>query len=214
MIHTHFDTLEAWARAAAQRLAAILQDDIDRRGKTSLAVPGGRTAQGVLPLLADLNLDWTRIAVTLVDERWVPPIHDDSNEALARTLLGEGVTIEGLYTGAPSPEAGLAEATERIEALLPLGCVLLGMGEDGHIASLFPGESVHETTLQTAARPDHPRISMTPKTLLGAQGIVLAVGGAEKCAVIERARQAGPETELPIRHILNQEQTPVFVLTA
>ena len=214
MNRKHFDTLDDWARAAAREVAEALAADIAARGETVLAVPGGRTAQAVLPVLKTLDLDWTRITVTLADERWVAPDHPDSNERLARELLGGGVTLQGLVTDAPDPEAGLSEASTRIAALLPLGCVLLGMGEDGHIASLFPGHRAHDSVLQTAERVDHPRISMTPATLCSARRIVVAISGAEKCAVIERALQPGPAAELPVRHVLDQERSPVSVLTA
>ena len=209
----HFDTLDDWAHATATRIAEILNTDLAQHGKTSLAVPGGRTASAVLPVLAQMDLDWSRVTVTLADERWVDPAHPDSNERLARTLL-PGLSITGLKTDHATPEKGLAEATARIDALSPLGCVLLGMGEDGHIASLFPGLDVQDTTLQTTRRDDHPRISLTPGALMNTHEIVVAVSGAEKCAVIERALEPGPKVELPIRHVLHQDLTPVSVFTA
>lgn len=206
--------MDDWANAAATEIAETLNADIAEHGKTSLAVPGGRTASAVLPVLATMNIDWDRITVTLADERWVDASHADSNERLARELLGALVTITGLYTGDATPEQGLGEATQRIDALRPLGCVLLGMGEDGHIASLFPGAKIQDGTLHTAMRDDHPRISLTPTALKDARRIVVAVSGQDKCAVIARALAPGPVAELPVRHVLLQDQTPVSVFTA
>lgn len=212
----HYPNAHEWANAVARQIAAILSDDIATRGKTRLAVPGGRTASAVLPTLARLDLDWSHITITLTDERWVTPDHVNSNERLVRTLLApilDRAAFVGLKTTSVTPEDGLLEATARIEAFLPLGCVLLGMGEDGHIASLFPGLSIQSGTLQTTNRTDHPRISLTPSALLNARGIVLAIIGGKKCEVIESALQPGPPTELPVRNVLGQRHTPVYVLT-
>lgn len=213
MTRQHFSTLELWVEAVAARVADILRADLADNPMSCLAVPGGRTAATVLPALAERGLDWSRIPVTLVDERWVDPTHANSNERLARELLGESVAVIGLYTGDATPDVGMIKASARIENLLPLGCVLLGMGEDGHIASLFPGMIPKSAVLQTVARSDHPRISMTPKTLLSAREIVLAVAGAEKCAQIDRALQPGPADVLPVRYVLDQDQTPVSIFT-
>lgn len=214
MKRQHFKTLDDWANAAATKIAETLNANIAEHGKTSLAVPGGRTARAVLPVLAPLDIDWDRVTVTLADERWVDASHADSNERLARELLGAHITITGLYTGDATPEEGLGAATQRVDALRPLGCVLLGMGEDGHIASLFPGADAQVGTLQTAARNDHPRISLTPEALLNTRAIVLAVNGQDKCTIIERAMSPGPAAEFPVRHVLHQDQTPVSVFTA
>ncbi len=214
----HFKTLPLWADATAERIAAILKDDIERHGRSVLAVPGGRTARAVLPVLAQqVDLEWTKITVTLVDERWVDAVHPDSNERLARSALApvlDRATFIGLYTGHATPEDGLAAATKRIDALGPLGCVLLGMGEDGHIASVFPGDAPQNATLQTARREDHPRITMSPRTMLNAHGVVVALSGAQKCAVLKRALIPGPAVNIPLRHVLHQDRTPVFVFTA
>ena len=204
-----------WANAVAKQIAAILCSDIAARGKTCLAVPGGRTASAVIPALTRQDIDWNRCTVTLTDERWVLQDHKDSNERLARTLLApilDRATFIGLKTNSATPDDGLVEATARIEALSPLGCVLLGMGEDGHIASLFPGAAIQDGTLQTARRDDHPRISLTSRALLNARGIVLAINGVEKCAVLDRALHSRSAADLPVRHVLEQTQTPVYIL--
>jgi len=212
----NFDTFNDWVHATAALIATILTEDIAARGATTLAVSGGRTACAILPTLAKANVDWSRVTITLTDERWVDPTHTDSNQRLANELLApimNRATFVGLYTGAPTPEDGLIATSTRIETLLPLGCVLLGMGEDGHIASLFPGTAPRQETLQTAIHGASARISMSPRTLLNAHAIVVAANGPEKCTVLKRALHDGPTSDFPICHVLHQDQTPVYLLT-
>ena len=169
-----------------------------------LAFPGGSTARIVLSVLAAERLPWDRIRVTLTDERWVPPVHPDSNERLLRSLLkgpATEATVLGLYTGAATPEAALPE----LLAGRPLPeIILLGMGEDCHIASLFPGDKANRATENLAAvsRPDHARITLTPVGIAAAPVLILAFAGEAKQAAFNRASSEGPAEELPVRHAL------------
>ncbi|MBF0249314.1 MAG: 6-phosphogluconolactonase [Alphaproteobacteria bacterium] len=210
----HFDTPLTWAQATADFVGKILCADISRRGHSVLAMCGGSTARKILPVLAQTDVEWDKLVCTLVDERWVPPIHEDSNERLIREHLPAQCRFTGLYTGDASPSRGLSMVEERIRPLIPFGCVLLGMGDDGHIASLFPGQTLQNRILQTAERPDHPRISMTLRTLLSASAVVLAVSGTEKCAVLEHAMNLGAAGELPVGRLLHQDIISVNVFSS
>lgn len=171
-----------------------------------------------MPVLARHALRWEKVTVTLTDERWVPPDHPDSNEGLLRRhLLGNGAYagIIPLKTVPPTVQEGLAEASARLAGITrPFDVVFLGMGEDGHIASLFSGDDIDETqVLQAVSRPDHPRISMTPSCLLHSRLIILPISGVRKKQVFNTAMEPGPLSALPVRHVLHQHKTPVLVIT-
>jgi 6-phosphogluconolactonase len=200
-----FSDLSAFAYATAEAVVTGLANVLAGQPKAVLAVPGGRTSQAVIPVLATLPLPWERVSITLTDERCVPPSHPDSNERLLRSLLkgpAAAATVLGLYTGAFTPEAALPELLARRP--WP-DIVLLGMGEDGHIASLFPGDPANRATERLAAvsRPDHARITLTPAALVIAPVLILAFAGKAKQAVFNRALIEGPAEDLPVRHALH-----------
>jgi 6-phosphogluconolactonase len=219
-----FATLEAAAGALAQDLASALRAAAVKRGRALLAVSGGRTPRHVFDSLRRLDVDWPRVTVTLTDERWVPADHPDSNEGLVRSFLLHGpaaaATFIPLYGGEVSPEAGQAACTARLAALAgPLDAVYLGIGGDGHFASLFPGDPALEVRDRvcvavpgTATR--QPRMTLTVSAILEARQVFLLFSGADKHAVYAAARKPGPYTQIPLRLILGQTRTPVVVFTA
>ncbi len=202
ILHRHPDRAR-FVRAVVDDVGAHLRAAHARSGEAMLAVPAGRTMGALLPVLAAQALPWDRIVVTLVDERWVPPSHPDSNETAVRMLFAgaTGVRVQGLFTAALTPErAALALA----EAFHAPDVVLLAMADDGHIGSLFPHDPANEATAPYAvvARPDHVRITMTPAAFAAARTIVLAVDGPAKAALLERALSDGRAADLPVRHAL------------
>jgi 6-phosphogluconolactonase len=222
-----FDTGADAAADIAARIAAILSDAITARGIASIAVSGGRSPRPVLDALSRAELDWSKVVVTLVDERWVAPDSDDSNERLVReTLLQDSAAqarFVGMKTDAADAYAGQA-AVETAFADLPwpLDIILLGMGDDGHTASLFPqgaelAEGLASTALTIAATPPvapHQRLSLTAHAILHSRHIFLQIGGAGKKAVYDRALAGGAVEELPIRLALLQNDVPVEVWIA
>ncbi len=213
-------SFEDAARAVAAEMALALRSAVAARGRASLAVSGGRTAAAVLPVLAREDVPWARIATTLTDERWVPPDHPESNENLARRYLTE-TALTGLSNAAPTPEAGHPETERRLARFpFPLDVVFLGMGEDGHIASIFPGRpEVWAGGLCVPSRapvPPHPRISLTLPALLAGRHAVLMVNGPVKRAVYEDAKATPPEERdpFPLRLLLHQKRMPVTVWLA
>lgn len=213
--------------ALAQDVACRLKEDLARQERAVLVVSGGRSPVPLFQTLARQALPWERVAVTLADERWVPPGHPDSNEALVRAHLLKGcaaaATFVPLWTGGASPEAGAPAACAALAELpRPFSQVLLGMGEDGHIASLFPGAAELAEGLSTeaaalAVRPlyaPHPRLSLSLHTLLEARGLVLMISGPAKRRVLEQALEDGPVEDLPVRAILRQTAVPVSVCWA
>lgn len=212
------------ANAVVERITTILNDAIAARGVASIALSGGRSPRPVLEALSQAPLEWDKVVVTLVDERWVAPDDVDSNERLVReTLLkgkAAGARFVPMKNGAGDPYAGQAECEKAFAALpWPLDIVLLGMGEDGHTASLFPdakelAEGLSTQALTIAVTPPaapHPRMSMTARAILSSRHVFLQIGGATKKAVYDRALAGGEVEELPIRLALCQHQVPVEV---
>ena len=220
-----YDDSAALARALAAHVAEALRARVARDGSASLAVSGGRTPTRFFETLSGAPLDWSRIAVTLVDERWVPETSDRSNAALVRRHLLKGPAAAArfvpLYTGAPTPEDGIANA--EVAALpAPFAAVVLGMGDDGHTASFFPGAQALSAAIDLAGAArliavraegaGEPRITFTLPPLVAADLLLLHIEGASKRVVLERAAAGGDVEELPIRAVLGNVPKPLDVL--
>jgi len=207
--------------AIVAAISTSLVREFKKREKVVLVVPGGRTAKLILPVLSQLDLPWNRITVLPADERWVPKDHDDSNEGLIAATMSsaikKGARLLGIKTDGADPFKELETIEAKLTAIeLPLAVVFLGMGEDGHVASIFPFDSRQESPkgmVCATLRPDHPRVSLTPRLLLNSTRIVLAVSGKAKYDVIAEALQPGDADALPVRFVLHQDQTTVDVFT-
>lgn len=212
-----FATRAALAENLAQDTANALAARLRTEAKAMLAVSGGSTPMMFFETLSRMRLDWSRIAVILVDERWVPEDHSRSNAALVRRrlLVNEAVAASfiPLYNGASTPEAG-RDAQEKLLAAqpLPLAAAILGMGEDGHTASFFPDGDhlsaalapVPGRLLETMAAPgaSEPRITLTLPVLLQAGFLALHIEGERKREVLAQAQQPGAVARMPVRAVL------------
>ena len=222
-----FDSREAASKAAAERIAAALTRRMDGNGAASLVVSGGTTPAATFAELARTPLDWSRVHVVLSDERWVPPDHEDSNEKLVRDTLLQGQAEEArllsVYAGDADIEERCEELNEKLRRVpFPFACALLGMGEDGHFASLFPdAEKLDEALIadwqqlwvpvNTAASP-HPRVSLTLAALSRSDEVLLLIFGDKKREVYEAAKE--PLSKLPIAALIRQKRAPVNVFWA
>jgi 6-phosphogluconolactonase len=203
--------------ALAERVHGLLQQAIDERGEALLVVSGGTTPVGFFGVLAALPLDWSRVTITLADERWVPPEHPDSNEGLLRRQLligaAAGARFLPLYNGAARPEDAEVGIGARLDALGRFDAVILGMGGDGHTASLFPGSSTLAAGLAAdgersclAVHPvgaSHPRLSLSLPRLIDTRVLLLHITGAAKRAVLEQAFAENHPLVLPIAAFLH-----------
>lgn len=211
------------ATALAGAVAEALRGGLAARGSASLAVSGGRSPIPFLRALAEMPLDWSKVYVTLVDERWVAPDSPDSNEGLVRQhLLREAAgraCLVPLKSAAPSLALGVVDALGRTAGLpQPFDAVVLGMGEDGHTASLFPGAAGLAEALDPAGGQrivaihpplaPHPRLTWTLAALLETRHLLLQAGGASKRAVLEAAAAADP-LAMPIAAFLRQRRVPL-----
>ena len=222
-----FEGHEALASATADVIEGALLEGVMTRGWASFAGAGGSTPAPVYRELSSRALPWAKIGVTLVDDRFVDPASPESNQRLfSETLLtGEArkAAFTPMWSDVETPDAA-AEAVEAdVEALMPFDAVLLGMGEDGHFASLFPGnpaltiglaEDADATVIGAPAgppAPPQPRITLTFSAILKSKLIVLLITGEAKRAVLERGRT---DPSLPIYALLNQSRTPTRILWA
>jgi 6-phosphogluconolactonase len=227
-VTTHsFTDCRIQATALAERIAERLRMGLAERGHAVLAVSGGSTPKQLFEQLSREQLDWSRVQVTLVDERWVPDTDERSNARLVQSLLlqhaAAAASFVPLYTGDASPEAGLATASARIGALpLPFDAVVLGMGDDGHTASFFPGGDhlAEALDLDGHARvlPMHapgasePRITLSLPTLLETRALYLLVAGEKKRDLLADARLGiGAARDYPVRAVLTQPRVSVAV---
>ena len=226
-VHEHrFPDSLALIHALSGEIKVDLDEAIAARATASLVVSGGRTPVRLFAQLAEETLDWAQVWVTLADERWVDVTSEASNERLVREKLLTGhasaAHFVGLKNPAATPEAGADWATRALTRVPhPYDVVLLGMGEDGHTASLFPGSLALARALDRALAPaciavnaltaPHARISLNLAALLDARRIILHIEGESKWQVYQRARAAGSEAELPVRAVLHQKEVPVDV---
>ena len=218
-----FSCREDCFRECVTDISALLLGSIEKYGQASIAVSGGRTPEHIFPILGNKQLPWGQVSITLADERWVDPLHPDSNEGLVRRLLMQGPATAarfiGLKTSADNPFDGQEQCGVALAGMgWPLDGIFLGMGEDGHIASLFPGEAdwldAPARIFPVAASGERQaRMSLTPKGLLDCRHIFLVITGSQKRATYDAAMQPGPVGEFPVRLVLHQDQVPVTVYT-
>lgn len=215
--------------ALAQDIATRLQAALDARGQALLVVSGGQSPIALFQALRVLPLAWHQVTITLADERCVPNNHADSNALLVRNhLLKDQAQAAHLVpmiaddTRLGSPVHLAAQATTRLRALGQADVLVLGMGTDGHTASLFPDAVNLPLAMDLMQSPaclaielthpppnaPHARITQNLSMLLSARQIILPISGDDKRAVLERAKM-GPRLTLPISKLLHQDRTPI-----
>ena len=218
-----FHDKQQLAEALAEAVAANLKAGIKAHGVASLAVSGGLTPARFFQVLSQRSdVPWEKVAITLVDERWVDESSDRSNARLVKAnLLQHRAAIANfvpLYQGGATPDpvrAGRAQAG----VPQPLDVAILGMGNDGHTASFFPGGDNLEEALTaegpvvaiTAPGAGEPRVTLTLKRLVAARALYLHIEGEEKVKTLEQAEAEGPVEDMPVRAILRQTQTPLTI---
>lgn len=225
-LYTHADAGGA-AQALAEAVAAALKDAITQRGKAVLAVSGGKSPIAFFEALSQIDLDWAKVGITLVDERIVPTTHADSNTGLVRKYLLQNQAAKAAWI--PMIEEGADEATLAdsdkavgfaLQHFEQPDVLVLGMGGDGHTASLFPQAPQLDKGLDagndvpllhtTPVTAPHERISMTLPAIENTAAVFLAIAGAEKKAVFDQAAGAADKA-LPVSFVLNSKKVVCHV---
>lgn len=207
------------ASAVAQFTATCLHHALLQKPAASMVLPGGTTPRLFLPEIAGLDLPWQRIQLTLSDERWVSTTANDSNERLLHECFLQHLPIapcfSSLKTDHAHPGAAIEVIDTRLAAMpLPFDLVILGMGEDGHIASLFPGMPLdaHDAHLcQVAAPPIAPslRISLGFRALIEAGQIAFVILGKNKRQRLNQLLSA-LDGRIPFVKLLQHRPVTVF----
>lgn len=222
----HFKENAALCAALAQQIERDLRTAIEEKGQASLAVSGGKTPLPLFEALNQIDLPWEKVNITLVDDRWVDEDHESSNEKLVKTHLlknkAQKAHFIGLKTLGDSPFDHEADVEAQLRAFpFPLDVIVLGMGDDGHTASLFPnaqnlakGLDLNSGKTVIAMTPlDAPfdRISLTLPVILSSKHVYVHLSGENKLKVLEKAVQGKDVNEMPIRAVLNAPHCDVEV---
>ncbi|GAC32557.1 6-phosphogluconolactonase [Paraglaciecola polaris] len=218
LTESNFQSTDELNIAFAERIVDILKTGITENGRASLVVSGGRTPKALFNALSKVALDWAKVDVSLADERWVETDDDASNEKMLRRELLQHNAAVANFVGLKTEHADAKDAVETCTANLarlrtPFDVLILGMGEDGHTASLFPcSEQIHQGLDQGARRTyiavqpttaPNQRMSLTLPALLNSKHIFLHLTGASKKQVLDEALKGGDEHAMPIRAVLN-----------
>jgi 6-phosphogluconolactonase len=221
-----FDGADALDVALSERLIDGLAAAIDARGEAILAVSGGRTPAGLFKCLSDAPLDFSKVMITLTDERCVPIDHPDSNAQMVQRLLLQGKAKQARFI--PLYDAALDLAAQRqtlnvqFNGLPTFDAVVLGMGLDGHTASLFPGatglsaamdlSSDRAVTMMQPLTAPHARMSLTAARLLKTRALILHVTGEEKLSLLNTVSGGVDVMQYPVGLFLTQNApaTEVF----
>ncbi|MBV1909278.1 MAG: 6-phosphogluconolactonase [Kangiellaceae bacterium] len=218
-------------RETANRCEARLMKALTDNEKASFIVPGGTTPAPLFDILSKKELDWKNVSIALSDERWVDSQHPQSNQALVeRNLFKEQASAAKFVAMKNSAETvfeGEPETNFQYSQLKsPFSLTLLGMGKDGHVASLFPKKNIIDSALDTnsinncvavdasgceVAGEFPQRMSLTFDAILNSELIIILIVGKTKIEVLEQITNDTLAVDYPVSVLLNQTQTPVEI---
>lgn len=221
-----YDDEAEWAAAIAGDIGFIVEQALDARGQALVAFPGGTTPLPVFAALAGVREKWKGVTIIPTDDRLVAVNDPLSNvAAIAKTFIPLGARVLPIATENPDHKLAGNAADARLQDLhWPPDLVWLGMGADGHTASIFPGADLEEALNGPKARratgvmPDPmpaeapvPRVTLTKAAINGARTVLIAIKGTEKRKALEQALKDGPGSPLPIGRVLADYEQPIDI---
>ncbi|MEJ2669464.1 MAG: 6-phosphogluconolactonase [Gammaproteobacteria bacterium] len=222
-----FDEADEMLDTLAEFVVRQLGQALIQQGSATLVATGGGTPKPLYTRLQRMDVDWSKVVVTLSDERWVAPTDPRSNQKLIQESLLVGLAGRAafvpLLTSHKDPSEAERVLGQRLNTLSkPYNLTILGMGSDGHIASLFPDCPEIQTGLTSVepcigvhpAKTDTPRLSLTLREILNSPRIVLLITGQEKWDVYQDALSdldSQDYSALPVRALLAQQRVPIHV---
>jgi 6-phosphogluconolactonase len=221
-----YDSLDELADAVAGDVGFIIESAVDARGSSLIALPGGSTGPAIFPKLAAQKLPWKKVTIIPTDDRLVPMEDERSNvRAIAKAFLPAGARVIPIATEIADYRLAGNSADARLQDLSwPPDLVWLGMGKDGHTASIFTGPDLQDALDAPKARraigvmPDPmpedaltARVSLTRASILSARTILITITGDEKRAVLEQAIADGQSSKLPIGRVLAEVDQPIDI---
>ena len=221
-----YDSVDELADAVAGDVGFIVESALDARGACLLALPGGKTPQPVFAKLAAAKLDWRKVTIIPTDDRLVPMQDERSNvRAIAQAFLPTGARVIPIAAEIDDYRLAGNSADARLQDLAwPPDLCWLGMGEDGHTASIFAGPDLADALDAPKARravgvlPDPmpadapvPRVTLTRAAILSARTILITITGAEKRELLEGAIADGQSSKLPIGRVLAEAEQPIDI---
>jgi 6-phosphogluconolactonase len=225
-LHQFSDTTALNQQFAAE-ITEHLQQAIHLRGEAVLVVSGGRTPLPLFQALATTELDWSKVTITLADDRFLPDDAPDSNERLVKSALlqqhAASARYISLYAPAETAETAVPELLERVKSLPRFDVVILGMGEDGHTASLFPcskelaagmADDAPDLLATNPTTAPYQRISFSRARLSQGRAIYLHLVGGKKLAVLQQAAGGTDVAAMPIRAFIQLTSPQLSVMYA
>jgi len=221
-----YDSIGELADAVAGDVGFIIDSAVDARGSSLIAVPGGKTGPAVFPKLAKQNMPWKKVAIFPTDDRLVPMDDERSNvRAIAKTFLPLGARVVPIAADIADYRLAGNSADARLQDLpWPPDLVWLGMGRDGHTASIFAGPDLQDALDAPKARravgvmpdplpQDAPvaRVTLTRASILSARTILVTITGEDKRALLEQAIADGQSSKLPIGRVLAEVEQPIDI---
>jgi 6-phosphogluconolactonase len=221
-----YDSLDELADAVAGDVGFIVDSAVEARGASLIALPGGTTGPAIFPKLAAQQLPWKRVTIIPTDERLVPMDDERSNvRELARAFLPVGARVIPIAADIPDYKLAGNSADARLQDLpWPPDLVWLGVGEDGHVASIFSGPNLQDALDAPRARravgvlpeplPDDApvaRVTMTRAAILSARTVLIAITGDAKREMLEQAIADGQSSKLPIGRVLAEAEQPIDI---
>lgn len=221
-----YDSLDELADAVAGDVGFIIESAIDARAASLIAVPGGSTGPAIFPKLVAQKLAWKKVTIIPTDDRLVPMEDERSNvRAIAKAFLPQGARVIPIAADIADYRLAGNSADARLQDLpWPPDLIWLGMGKDGHTASIFAGPDLKDALDAPKARraigimpdplpPEAPvaRVSLTRSAILSARTVMITITGQEKRALLEQAIADGQSSRLPIGRVLAEAEQPIDI---